>query len=137
MPDAPPFSPTIALLAIARIHEAELSGLLSTLELSIRGYGLMGHIRSAPGISFSELARRSRITVQSTHTAVEGLRRAGLVEDSTALAGAASSLRITSAGGALVERASTLVDELDRRLVASNPKLVEGLKAAVPRQRDS
>ena len=100
MPDAPPpFSLTIALLAIARAHEAELAGLLSTLELSIRGYALMGHLRSAPGISFSELARRSRITVQSTHTAVEGLRRAGLVEDSTALAGAASNLRITAAGG--------------------------------------
>ncbi|WP_394816954.1 MarR family transcriptional regulator, partial [Streptomyces lonegramiae] len=38
--------------------------------MTTRKFGLLGHVRGNPGISFSELARRSRITVQSAHAAV-------------------------------------------------------------------
>lgn len=105
MPDAPPFSPVIALLSIARTWDAQLSEGLMPLGLNTRQFGLLGHIHASPAVSFSELARRSRITVQSAHTAVGHLVAAGLVQDMTAHAGAASSLCVTDAGRVMLERA--------------------------------
>lgn len=87
-----PFSPTITLLTAARVWDAAFAEALKPLGLTTRKYGLLGHIRGTPGISFSELARRSRITVQSAHSAVAGFVSSGLVDDGTAQAGAASTL---------------------------------------------
>jgi len=127
----PPFSPTVALLTIGRVWEAAFTEALKPLGLTTRKYGLLGHIRGNPGISFSELARRSRITVQSAHTAVAQLVNDGLVADATAHAGAASTLRVTDAGAALIERAGQTVVTLDAQLQARYPELVDGLRAYV------
>lgn len=131
MPEPPAFSPTIALLAAARAWEAELTDVLKALGLTHRKYGLLGHIHATPDISFSELARRSGITVQSVHSAVARLVGDGLVDDSTAQAGAASTLRITPEGQRLLARAAEVVAELDARLAAPHPELVDGLRAYV------
>ncbi|WP_205471496.1 helix-turn-helix domain-containing protein [Nocardioides sp. SYSU D00038] len=124
----PPFSPTVALLALARTWEAALAEALAPLGLTGRRYGLLGHLRSSPGISFSELARRSRITVQSAHTAVAALVAAGLVDDGTAHAGTASTLRVTPAGEALLARAADALAALDARLVERHPGLADALR---------
>jgi DNA-binding MarR family transcriptional regulator len=131
MPESPPFSPTVALLAVARGWEGALTDALKPLGLTTRTFGLLGHIRGTPGISFSELARRSRITVQSVHSAVVGLVQGGLVDDGTAQAGSASTLRVTSDGQELLTRASVAVDVLDEKLSASHPELVAVLRAEV------
>jgi DNA-binding MarR family transcriptional regulator len=102
MPEKPPFSPTVALLTIGRVWDAALADTLKPIGLTTRKYGLLGHIRATPGVSFSELARRSRITVQSAHTAVAAFAADGLVEDATARAGAASRLQVTAAGERLL-----------------------------------
>ena len=81
MSEPPPFSPTVALLTVSRVWDAAFADALKPLGLTTRKYGLLGHIRGSAGISFSELARRSRITVQSAHTAVAAFVEAGLVED--------------------------------------------------------
>lgn len=128
MPEKPPFSPTIALLTAGRSWESALSAGLKPLGLSIRKYGLLGHLRGAPGISFSELARRSRITVQSTHTAVAGFVRDGLIDDGTAHAGAASTLRVTPAGEALLADAAEVVERLDAEFAVRHPGLTEALR---------
>lgn len=60
MSEPPPFSPTIGLLTVSRIWDAALADALKPLRLTTRKYGLLGRIRRMPGISFSELARRSR-----------------------------------------------------------------------------
>lgn len=106
MAEPPPFSPTVGLLTVSRVWEAAFAEALKPLELTTRKYGLLGHIRGMPGISFSELARRSRITVQSAHTIVAAFVEAGLVDDGTAHAGAASTLRTTAEGEALLSRAA-------------------------------
>ncbi|GAA2046014.1 helix-turn-helix domain-containing protein [Polymorphospora rubra] len=129
----PPVSPLIALLTAARVWDAELTDALKPIGLTTRKYGLLGHIRGRPGISFSELARRSRITVQSAHTAVATLVAAGLVEDSTAHAGAASTLRVTTSGEAVLARAAEAVAALDARLSAALPGVAEALCEAVRR----
>ena len=128
MPEAPPFSPTVALLTVSRIWEAEFAEALKPLGLTIRKYGLLGHIRGTPGISFSELARRSRITVQSAHAAVSAFVAAGLVDDGTAQAGAASSLRVTADGEALLARAAGEVTRLDAAFTDRHPALADALR---------
>ena len=129
----PPFSPTVALLALSRTWEADLAELLRPLGLSIRGFGLLGHIGRAPDISFSELARRSRITVQTAHAAVAGLTAAGWVDDATAHAGAASRLRVTDDGRQLLDRAARSRADLDRRFSERHPELAAALGVEVDR----
>lgn len=128
MPEPPPFSPTIALLTISRIWESAYADALKPLGLTTRKYGLLGHIRATPGISFSELARRSRITVQSAHTAVARFVETGLVDDATAHAGSASSLRITADGTALLNQAADVVTRLDAEFHAAHPELTTALR---------
>ncbi|GAB3618637.1 hypothetical protein GCM10027416_31940 [Okibacterium endophyticum] len=131
MPEMPRFSPTIALLTIGRVWEAAFAEALKPLGLTTRKYGLLGHIRATPGISFSELARRSRITVQSAHTAVAGFTAAGLVEDASARAGAASRLQVTEGGERLLSEAAAAVAELDAEFLAAHPALSEALRQHV------
>jgi DNA-binding MarR family transcriptional regulator len=124
----PPFSPVIALLTISRVWDAELTAALRDLGLTTRKYGLLGHIKGAPGISFSELARRSRITVQSAHVAVGALVAEGWVRDATAHAGAASVLELTDRGRGVLDAAAERLSALDARLAAAEPALVATLR---------
>ncbi|MCX8557839.1 MarR family transcriptional regulator [Mycolicibacterium mucogenicum] len=133
MSEPPPFSPTVALLTVSRVWDAAFADALKPLGLTTRKYGLLGHIRGSAGISFSELARRSRITVQSAHTAVAAFVQAGLVEDATAHAGAASTLRVTAAGESLLNRAADVVAQLDAEFAAQHPELTEALRAYMGR----
>ncbi|MEU5338291.1 helix-turn-helix domain-containing protein [Streptomyces asoensis] len=133
MSEPPPFSPTVALLTVGRGWEAALAEGLKPLGLTTRKYGLLGHVRAAPGISFSELARRSRITVQSAHSAVAAFVAAKLVDDGTAHAGAASSLRVTREGEALLARAAEVVARLDAEFAVRHPELTEALRAQTAR----
>ncbi|MGK2869748.1 MAG: MarR family winged helix-turn-helix transcriptional regulator, partial [Mycobacterium sp.] len=116
---------------VSRIWEAALADALKPLGLTTRKYGLLGHIRGMPGISFSELARRSRITVQSAHAAVSAFAEAGLVDDRTAHAGSASSLRVTAKGESLLARAAEEVSRLDAAFAAQYPGLVDALRTLV------
>lgn len=131
MPEKPPFSPTVALLTIGRVWDAALADTLKPLGLTTRKYGLLGHIRATPGVSFSELARRSRITVQSAHTAVAAFAADGLVEDTTARAGAASRLQVTAAGERLLGEAAERVAVLDAQFAAEYPVLVEAMRRQI------
>ncbi|MGX9672190.1 MarR family winged helix-turn-helix transcriptional regulator [Mycobacterium sp. HM-7] len=133
MPEPPPFSPTVALLTVSRVWDAAFADALKPLGLTTRKYGLLGHIRGSAGISFSELARRSRITVQSAHAAVAAFVEAGLVDDGTAHAGAASTLRVTPAGESLLKRAADVVTDLDAEFAAQHPELTEALRAYMRR----
>ncbi|MDV7352195.1 MarR family winged helix-turn-helix transcriptional regulator [Rhodococcus oxybenzonivorans] len=128
MSELPPFSPTVALLTVGRVWDAAFAEGLKPLGLTTRRYGLLGHIRGTPGISFSELARRSRITVQSAHTAVAAFVVSGLVDDGTAHAGAASTLRVTAKGESLLARVAEVVARLDAEFAAQHPELTEALR---------
>ncbi|MDB5478936.1 MAG: hypothetical protein JWM96_1431 [Alphaproteobacteria bacterium] len=133
MTEPPPFSPVIAMLTIVRSFETDLATALKKLGINTRKYGLLGHINATPDVSFSELARRSRITVQSVHVAVESLIEGGWVEDATASAGTASSLRVTAAGLELLELARAEVVALDAECARQFPELTEGLRASMMR----
>ncbi|WP_454138538.1 MarR family winged helix-turn-helix transcriptional regulator [Microbacterium paulum] len=132
--DAPRFSPVIALLAVSAMWEGQLSAILKDLGITTRKFGLLGHIYAEPGISFSELARRSHITVQSAHTAVRTLVDDGLVEDATAHAGAASDLHVTPKGARVLRDARDRLFELDGALAQRLPNVaasLDGIRAGI------
>src|SRR5687768_8818410 len=78
----PPMEPSPAMLLIvaARRIEQMVEHAVAPLGLNLRKLGVLGHLRRDPGLSFSELARRSSITVQSMHVVVQSLLHDGLVE---------------------------------------------------------
>lgn len=130
MSERPPLSPVIGLLTVAAIWETRLAEKLRGLGISTRKYGLLGHIDATPGISFSELARRSSITVQSAHTAVRTLVDDGLVEDATRHAGTASDLRVTAHGAEVLAVAHARLAELDAWFADDFPELAVVLAAS-------
>lgn len=115
-PGAPVTSTSVLLLTLARTIESELSDALSEIGLTVGRLGLLGHIAGVPGASFSDLARMSGITVQSTHTAVKVLKTAGLVQDDTARAGAASRITLTDEGRRVLGEAMRAVGAVDEQL---------------------
>ncbi|MGW3345781.1 MarR family winged helix-turn-helix transcriptional regulator [Nonomuraea rubra] len=115
-PAPPTTSASIVVLTLARKVETELSAALAPLDLTVSRLGLLGHIAAMPGVSFSELARMSGITVQSVHTAVKALAGAGLVRDTTARAGSASAIEVTPEGARLMEQARAAVATVDEHL---------------------
>ena len=112
----PPTSPSIVVLTLAHRVETELAAALAPLGLTVSRLGLLGHIASVPGASFSDLARMSGVTVQSVHTAVKALAGAGLVRDTTARAGSASAIELTSEGARLLQSAMEAVAAVDSLL---------------------
>ncbi|MFV0373608.1 MarR family winged helix-turn-helix transcriptional regulator [Microbacterium sp.] len=121
------FSPVIALLAVSAIWEGQLAAALKDLGISTRKFGLLGHVSAEPGISFSELSRRSHITVQSAHTAVRALVDEGLVADATAHAGSASNLQVTAKGARILDEAQQRLSELDGALARRLPEVAAAL----------
>ncbi|QAY58627.1 MarR family transcriptional regulator [Microbacterium protaetiae] len=122
------FSPVLSLLTLGTIWDGQLNKQLKGLGLTTRKYGLLAHIRATPGISFSELARRSQITVQTAHTAVHALVDDGLAADATAHAGAASTLRVTDKGMAALKEADARLAHLDAVFASSGAQLTAALK---------
>ncbi|WP_214409758.1 MarR family winged helix-turn-helix transcriptional regulator [Sphaerisporangium fuscum] len=124
-PSPPVTSPSILLLTLARRIEAELNSALAPLDLTVSRLGLLGHIAGVPGVSFSDLARMSGITVQTVHAAVKALAGAGLVRDATARAGSASAIEITPEGARLLQRATEAVSEVDDRMFGPEAEPVQ------------
>ncbi|MRH88915.1 MarR family transcriptional regulator [Nocardia sp. SYP-A9097] len=106
----------IVLLTLARRVETELNAALTPLGLTVARFGLLAHISVIPGASFSDLARLSGISVQSVHTAVKTLVANGLVRDSTARAGTASTIELTDAGTRLLRKAEQVAVEVDEHM---------------------
>jgi DNA-binding MarR family transcriptional regulator len=131
MSETPPFSPTVALLTVATRWQAAFAEVLKPFGLTSRTYALLGHLHARPGISFSELARRSRISTPSAHQAVAGLKRDGLVADATERAGAASRLEVTPVGERALTLAGAAVARLDERFAAEFPGLTAALEEHV------
>ncbi|WP_382309580.1 MarR family winged helix-turn-helix transcriptional regulator [Herbiconiux sp. UC225_62] len=115
----PPFSPTIALLTLSRSVEAELVVLLKPYGLTVRKYGMLGHIRGTPGISYSELGRRSGITVQSVHTLIASLVEAGLVASAVDSSGLAARLTVAPRGDEVLGAIERGLVALDERIFAA------------------
>jgi DNA-binding MarR family transcriptional regulator len=136
MSERPRFSPTIALLTVSRAAEVRIAGLLEPHGLTLRKYGILEHIAATPGLSMSDLARRSAITVQSVHTLIRSLVDAGLVQSKVEGSGHAAQISATPAGVVLLDRIADAVEKLDAELFA-DPEMreVSGALAALTAAR--
>lgn len=112
-PPGPPKAPAgflaISVLTLARRMRADLDERLATLDITLRGFATLGHLSRQPGLSYSELARRAGITVQSMHALVRTLEGNGLVSAAASTPGAAASLVLTDAGRDVLRRARRAV----------------------------
>lgn len=113
-PGPPPPSPTIALLVIAGQVERALEAALQHLGLNRRKLGVLGHLARSPGISFTELAQRASVTVQSMHVIVRGLESDGLVVSGAGQRGRPATITLTDAGRARLAAGMAAIAETDR-----------------------
>ncbi|WP_158590136.1 MarR family winged helix-turn-helix transcriptional regulator [Amnibacterium setariae] len=125
-------SPTVALLALASIAERRLEAELRSRRLTLRKYAVLGHIAGTAQISYSEIARRSGITVQSAHALVRALIDEGLVEAAETGTGVAAHLSVSAGGRDLLDEMAAAVERLDAELFAGPPlaPLEEALRRA-------
>lgn len=118
----PRLAPNAAMTLIiqARAVEAKVEAQLEEFGLSLRRFGLLGHLRATPGISYSELARRAGIKVQSLQPIIKTLIDLGYVHAIGGVGqGRSAVLELTSAGGDVFDRAVESLTEVDRELFAA------------------
>ncbi|WP_181058107.1 MULTISPECIES: MarR family winged helix-turn-helix transcriptional regulator [unclassified Pseudoclavibacter] len=109
----------MTLILHARSVEAVVESRLKEQGLSLRRFGLLGHLRATPGISFSDLARRAGIKVQSLQPIVQTLLDLGYVHTIGGVGqGRAAVLELTSTGSDALDRATEMVSEVDGELFA-------------------
>jgi DNA-binding MarR family transcriptional regulator len=114
-----PFNAALTMIVQARVVEERVETELKSLGLSMRRLGLLGHLRAAPGISFSELARRAGIKVQSLHPIVDVLLEQGLVTTVGGVGqGRAAVIELTPRGAEAADRAKHALTKLDDELFA-------------------
>lgn len=126
-PISPPLSPALTMVLQARLVEERIEAELAPLGLSMRKFGVLGHLRATPGLSFSALARRAGIKVQSLHPIIDALKGEGYVRTVGEVSqGRAATLELTDAGIEAVESGSRLLGEVDRSMFATGEWAVLG-----------
>ncbi|MDQ0710091.1 DNA-binding MarR family transcriptional regulator [Arthrobacter woluwensis] len=111
-----PVSPSLALTILAGGVQQDIARILAEHGMNPRKHGALGHIHREPGISISELARRSGITAQSMHTLIASLIADDLVQSTIPRPGAPASLAVTDAGTHLLAAIRAELAVLDERL---------------------
>ena len=110
----------VTMIVQARVVEERVETELKTLGLSLRRLGLLGHLGAAPGISFSELARRAGIKVQSLYPIVDVLLEQGYVTTvGQGGQGRAAVIELTAQGAEAADRAKYLLMKIDGELFDS------------------
>ena len=111
-------SAVLMLVGAGRLLQRRLDEELAALGLTMRHLGALGHLSHAPDLSYSDLARRAGITVQSMHATLRGLEERGAVRRALPGHGHAARLEITDAGRALLAAVRDTGQRLDRELLA-------------------
>jgi len=114
-------SATILTILAGRSLEARVNEALGKHRLSLRLLGTLGHLSSSPEISYTELAHRARVTVQSMHSTVAELVALGAVKQPAGGRGRTALLSLTAKGRRLLERGNASVAVIDDRLAGVLP----------------
>jgi DNA-binding MarR family transcriptional regulator len=109
------------LMAAGRRIRERVDDELRAEGITVRHVSALGHLRRQPGLSYSELARRAGITVQSMQATLTALEDAGAVERHGGGRGRAVTLTITPRGEQLLATAMAAFDRADRDLTAQLP----------------
>ncbi len=109
-------STTMLLIAAGRAAQRRLEEALREHGVTLRHLGALGHLARDPALSYSDLARRVAVTVQSMHSTIATLVALGAIEVETAQRGKPARLRLTELGHELLHTAGTVAHELDAAL---------------------
>ncbi len=112
-------STTMLLIAAGRAAQRELDTRLADLGLTLRHVGALGHLAHTEGLTYSDLARRARVTPQSMQATMTQLAERGAIAIETR--GRAAYPRLTDLGRELLDSAAGIAAELDDTFVALGP----------------
>jgi len=111
-------SPAVLIMALGRTVRDRTDKQLHERGLSLRHLSALGHLSSSPGMSYSELARRAGVAVQSMQATLAQLEKAGFVERRTkAGRGRAAELHVTAAGLEILDNGQCVLDTADDGLL--------------------
>jgi DNA-binding MarR family transcriptional regulator len=119
--DRPPLmaSSAVLLLVVAgRTLQRRVDEELAALGLTMRHLGALGHLSHRPDLSYSDLARRARVTAQSMHATVRALEERGAVRRTLPGHGHAARLVVTEEGRRLLDAVRAAAERLDDELLA-------------------
>lgn len=107
------------LFGVGRLMERELEVRLAERGLSLRTVGVLGHLTAMGHPSYSDLARRADVTVQTMHATVRRMIADGLVA-AEGVSGKAALLSATAYGRARLEDAARIVLDYENELRADS-----------------
>jgi DNA-binding MarR family transcriptional regulator len=129
-------STTLLLIGAGRVAQRRLEDALSDHGLTLRHLGAMGHLARSPGLSYSDLARRARITPQSMHATMVQLAELGAVVTETR--GRSTYPQLTEHGHHLLAVAADVAAACDAELGTDHGQLRIDLeriaRQAIPQQ---
>ena len=109
-------SVTMLLIGAGRAAQRRLEGALHEHGITLRHLGALGHLARNAELSYSDLARRASVTVQSMHSTIAGLVALGAIEVETAERGRPARLHLTERGRELLRTAGAVAHDLDATL---------------------
>ena len=109
-------STTMLLVGAGRVAQRRLEAALREHGLTLRHLGALGHLARNPELSYSDLARRVAVTVQSMHSTIATLVELGAIDVESAERGRPARLRLTARGTELLRTAGRVAHELDATL---------------------
>ena len=115
-PGPPATSSAVLLVALGRQVETRLDEALEPAGLSLRLMGALGHLARQPGLSYTELASRARVTPQSMHATVARLIEVGAVVPADTGRGRRALLEVTPRGHQLLAAGQQAVATVDAEL---------------------
>ena len=104
---------TMLLIGVGRVAQRRLDEALADHGLTLRHVGALGHLAHSPDLSYSDLARRAGVTVQSMHATIGALVDRGAISAADRGPGRRAQLRLTEHGRALLVTARDIAHELD------------------------
>jgi DNA-binding MarR family transcriptional regulator len=126
--DAARFSPTIALLTLARSAEVDVARILEPHGLSVRKLAILQRLSAVPGATPADLARAIGITAEEVQPMLRAMIAVALVKR-----GRDGILSVGEAGSLALERVDAALTELDDRLFEGRAALSGELFDAVQR----
>ncbi|MCE3554674.1 MarR family transcriptional regulator [Pseudonocardia sp. RS11V-5] len=132
-PAGPPAGPgalAVLLATLGRRVRDEIDTALRAEQLTMRHLAALGHLTRRPGLSYSELGRRTGVTAQSMQSTLRRLEERGAVERRTEPGrGRVAELHVTPDGRRLLSRAEKAVGDVERVMLASLPRPERALLA--------